>query len=72
MLDVRRNHDAVTGVHDPGLCPDRECELPEQDYCDLLLGVVVHRSDRIGLEGDEVRHHRIGGHGAKFEARDDD
>lgn len=62
--------DPGAGVHDSGLSPDGERELPGQDDGDLLFGVVVCRGDGVGFEGDEVRDHGVGGHGAELEARD--
>ena len=72
VLDVRRDHDAVAGVHDPRLSADGELQLAGEDDRDLLLGVVVRRGDRVGLEPHEVGHHRVGGHGPELEARDHD
>ena len=72
VLDVGRDHDAVAGVHHPGLAADRERELAGQDDRDLLLEVVVHRGRGVGLEGDEVRHHAVGGHRPELQARQGD
>src|SRR3954447_18908089 len=61
MGHVWRDYNAVARVRDASLVADREGQFAADHDRDLLLRMVVHVGDRVGLEGDEVRHHRVGG-----------
>ena len=61
MGHVWRDHNAVARVRDTSLVADRESQFAADDDRDLLLRMVVYVGDRVGLKGDEVRHHRVGG-----------
>jgi len=58
-------------MHHPGLVTDGERQLPGEDDRDLLLDVVMRRGRGARLEGDEVRHHGVGGDWPELQARND-